>query len=689
MDAEKKCLSCLDISYSYELAKRMEKEKTNPVLGYRTAGSKAERATGEMLYQEMKRIGFPEVTRDEFTVDSWEFERAVLKFTDAHGQERVCQMGAYQTDFDTDGFCEYEIEDIGKGTAREYEGRDVRGKLVLARMNQRDEWWINYPVYQAHLRGAAALIAVQEQGYGEIHETSLNAQDIAGPADAPAFSLSLADAAALRAAMEKSREEGQPFRVMLDAHSRVRRDQKSYNIVARIPGESTDSMILLSAHYDSYFDGFQDDNSAVAMMIGIGRAILRGGFRPRHTLVFCAMAAEEWGVTDSKYDWSAGAYSEVFRVHPDWSGHVIADLNFELPAHAHHTRDAVRCTYEYETFLREIVKSVHVPEDAYPDGMTVLSPIETWSDDFSMAIAGIPSMVNDFSAGPFMQECYHSQFDNDRLYQESVYRFHHSFYLSLLFRLDELVLAPLDFANLFRAVKEHVDPEMGEKTGAGWRNLLQLLEEAEQSAGALYREIEGVNSTFVCRDDAEKASADQKLAKVQEDLLAMFRKAQDYFVRLDFEDTVIFPHEASARNLRALEQAVRDLKKGDPGEAVLALCQVDNNYYAFQFDREVYRHFTDYILKQSGERLMWGAGRIIHHEDLYETAQALAKKAEKKEICAADCEKERKELEQAWKRQCTYHVDDVEYLCRAVRKLTGRMEETTEKLQKIRKNFMQ
>ena len=32
-----KCVSCLDIRESYDLAKRMEQEKTNPALGYRTA----------------------------------------------------------------------------------------------------------------------------------------------------------------------------------------------------------------------------------------------------------------------------------------------------------------------------------------------------------------------------------------------------------------------------------------------------------------------------------------------------------------------------------------------------------------------------------------------------------------------------------------------------------------------------
>ena len=82
----------------------------------------------------------------------------------------------------------------------------------------------------------------------------------------------------------------------------------------------TDSMILLSAHYDSYFDGFQDDNAAVAMMLGIARSLVKGGYKPAHTLVFCAMAAEEWGIIDSKYDWSTGAYNQVFRVHPDLAG---------------------------------------------------------------------------------------------------------------------------------------------------------------------------------------------------------------------------------------------------------------------------------------------------------------------------------------------------------------------------------
>ena len=54
MDMQEKYRQQLDISYSYHLAKRMEKHRTNEELGYRTAGSKAELATGEMLAIRMR-----------------------------------------------------------------------------------------------------------------------------------------------------------------------------------------------------------------------------------------------------------------------------------------------------------------------------------------------------------------------------------------------------------------------------------------------------------------------------------------------------------------------------------------------------------------------------------------------------------------------------------------------------------
>ena len=675
MNIEESCISFLDTAWSYQLAKRMEKEKTNPVLGYRTAGSDAETATGDMLFQEMKKIGLTDVTKDTFTLDGWEFQKAVLKFTEKNGREHLFQMGGYQTSFETNGFQDYELVYLGRGTAADYEGKNVKGKLVLVEINQRDEWWISFPVYQAYLRGAAALIAVQANGYGEIAETALNAQDIAGPDFAPAFSLSQADAQILK---ESLTDQTSSVRVSLDAVSRVMPDTQASNIVGKIPGSETDSMIVLSAHYDSYFDGFQDDNAAIAMMLGIARALVKGGYKPAHTLVFCAMAAEEWGIIDSKYDWSTGAYNQVFRIHPDWQGKVIANLNFELPAHAHNSRDAIRSTYEYEDFIRKFTESLTVPSEVYPDGITVLSPIETWSDDFSMAIAGIPSTVNDFSAGPFMQNYYHSQYDNQDVYQEAVYQFHHECYLKLVLAFDSLVLPPLNFGRTVQAVTDSIRENSLDFSLTEQEKLLSLLENVQSLSDALYQQICQINRQYASLEDVEERFAFRK--KWQNDgmhLLEIFRKAQDYLVRLNWQDEVIFPQEAASRNIGQLEKARLALSQGNITDALKALYRVDNNMYAFLFDEEVYYHFTEYILHQPKDRLMWGTGRIMHHENLYGIVQQLKKRMEESE---PELDSEIRRLDAALRRQRAYYLDDIHYMNTSIRKLYTLMEKVHQNL---------
>lgn len=720
---EQKFIDALDVDYSYRLAKRMEKFRTNPALGYRTAGSQAEFETGEMLLREMVTLGLSDVHKDRVAVDAWEFEKAVMHFVDAAGNRHEFQLGAYQTDFDTAGEREFRMAYLGKGTADCYENRDVTGKLVLVDINQRDEWWINFPVYQAHLRGAAALIAVQEQGYGEVHDTALNAQDIAGPADAPAFSISQADAWVLKQAMmaaggcgdesEAGPERMGEITVSFEAKTRVIPDRETYNIVGTIPGRDTDRMLLLSAHYDSYFSGFQDDNAAVAMMFGIARALLISGYRPKYNLVFCAMAAEEWGVANSKYDWSTGAYEQVFTAHPEWQGRAAADLNFELPAHAHGRRDAVRCTYEYEAFLKEFLEGIEVDEEAYPEGVEVLCPIQTWSDDFSMAVAGIPSMVNEFAAGEFMETHYHSQFDNDNAYQKPVYRFHHILYGRLVMALDRLALSPLNFERLFKAVTESDDVGVRRMAETDFYGMKHALKGAKDASRALYRKVTEINNRYrrLLRE-GKTGEADrlfEECGELQKRLLYIFRKEQDYFVRLNWHDEVLFPQEAVQDNLRAICRALRRLEEGNAWAALEDIYSIDNNRYAFLFDEQVFSYFTQYVLKQPDSRLKWGAGRIVHHENLYslvrrlkgklEVAEAKRRKAERAaaedgweadaagENAAADAESaagrnaildlgtEYQELKRVADSQIACYKDDIRYMTESINKLTTWMKE--------------
>ena len=669
MTTEQQYIASLDIEASYNLAKQMEAYRTNPVLGYRPAGSKAEFETGEMLKSYMEDLGLSNVRKDEIKVDGWEFEKAVLAYADAAGERKEVQLGAYQTDFVTKGAETFQVVYVGKGGEKDYADKDVTGKIVLAEINQRDEWWINFPVYQAHEKGAKALIAVQIGGYGQVDEKALNAQDIAGPPEAAAFSMSFEDSEKLKACLDEKGE----ITVTLDASSRVMRDVSTYNILGEIPGRRSDRMILLSAHYDSYFSGFQDDNTAVAMMLGIARAFIKMGYQPENTWVFCAMAAEEWGIADSKYDWSTGAYAEVFNVHPEWAGKVIGDFNFELPALSNGNLDGIRCTYEYKDFFEDTLKTLPALSPAYPEGVLVSAPIETWSDDFSVAISGIPSMVNEFSAGSFMTTHYHSQYDSDAYYNEAAYRFHHELYGLLLMHLDRQSVAPLNFAEVFEQASASLDVLMCQKSGSRVTALLNLLGQTEEVAEEVYDRIYDINEAGV---DSEQCREAENI------LLKVFKMAQDKYVRLTWEDAVVFPQEAAQNNLRYLKKAIRALKRKIPdAEAAFeALYEIDNNAYAFQFSKQVYERFTDYVLDQNSDRLQWGRGRIVHHENLYDLVAQLMDKYHQG---ATDFANEIAELEKVAKRQKAYLRDDIEYMLQSTEKMLLLLQAANERLKNI------
>lgn len=658
----------IDTDYSYQLAKRMEQFRSNEKLGYRPAGSRAEFLTGEMLKEEMQKLGLSEVCKNAVTVDGWEFKHAELTFETKDGKKHTALLGAYQTNFVTDGEQEFSLMYLGKGTEADYEGTDVTGKLVLVDINQRDEWWINYPVYQAHLKGAAAVIAVQCGGYGEVDAKALNAQDIAGPEDAPAFSISREDAKLLRKLLDGEKE----LTVRLDADSRVKRDCTTYNISGCIPGKHPERMVLLSAHYDSYFSGFQDDNTAIAMMFGIAKTLIESGFKSNNTIVFCAMAAEEWGVVDSNFDWSTGAYEQIFTAHPEWVGKVIADLNFELPALAHGTRARIRCCYEYVHYIKEYLDGLPELTKAYPEVTSVTAPIETWSDDFSMAIAGIPSMVNDFTGGSFMETHYHSQFDNDDFYDEAVYRLHHELFALLILALDETAVVPLDFSPVLERViaggsrivtateeilSQTKKNQIGqEQIATAAKKLIQVTEEAQKKEKQFYDQTAAINARYHMllangnMEEAEQLFVENRSREAK--LLAKFKQEQDCFVRIDWYGEVFFPHEILWKNIGLLQDTIDALEQSDVDKALEKIYQVDNNAYAFMFDEYVYRHFTDYVFNQPKERLKWGYGRLLEHEDLYHVVKCLLKK--------------RKEAD-------TDYREELHYLKECYNKQTGRL----------------
>lgn len=622
-------LSKVDVDYAYNFTKSLEEYKTNEKLGYRTAGSEAEILTGNKIFEEMKKIGLTEVTRDEITVDTWEFEKADLTFTDENGQEHLAVLGGYQTNFDTKGVKEFEVIYAGKATKNDLAELDIKDKLVLIDINQREEWWINYPAYQAYLKGAAAVIAVQEGGYSEVDPTALNSQDIIGPDYAPAFSMSQADADILKKSIAASGNAS--LIVNFDAKSVVEFDGKTYNYYGKIIGKDPESYIILSAHYDSYFLGFQDDNAAIGLMMSIAKGLVDSGYKPEKTIIFNALAAEEWGISNTRYDWSTGAYNQIFKVHPEWVGKAVANINFELPAYEHTSSDEIRAIYELKNYLENFATTVPRVEGVYEDGISVVSPLRTWSDDFSFSIAGVPALRNDFQDSKFMRTHYHSQFDNEDTYNEKALLFHQNLYGLLTIYYDQTAVTPLDFTVRLKALKESINQEIFDSADVSSKEMIEDIDAAIVTAEKINKNVNEINENYLQALNEGDAKTAKKLydesRQLNAGLLETFKFAQDHFVKLTWEDEPIFPHDHAQNNIENLALSIEALKKGDLNTPLDEnLFAIDNNWYTYDFDKEVNRYFTDYVLKQPAERLLWGAGRIVGHVDLYDTINSLLEK---------------------------------------------------------------
>ncbi len=622
-------LSKVDVTYAKDFAKSLAEFKSNEKLGYRPAGSDAEIAAGNKIFEEMQSIGLEEVTRDEFTVDKWEFKKADMSFTDKDGKEYNAVLGGYQTTFITDGAQEFTVVYAGTGSKTDLEGLDVTDKLVLVDINQRENWWISYPAIQMAMKGAKGVIAVQDGGYAEVDPNALNAQDICGPYDAPAFSMSQTDANVLKELITKNGNN--EATVKFDAYSEVTLDQPTYNYYGKIIGKDPESYIILSAHYDAYFDGFQDDSAAIGLMMGVAKGLIDSGYKPEKTIIFNALAAEEWGASDTRYDWSTGAYNQVFNIHPEWYKKAVVDMNFELPAYEHKSADEIRATYELKNYLQEFAKTVPAVEGVYADGLNIVTPLRTWSDDFSFSIAGIPSLRNDFQDSEFMNTHYHSQFDNEETFNEKALQYHLNLYGLLTMYYDRTAVVPLDFTVRLEELKNAIDADTFTKANVDSTALVSEIDKAIATTNLVNEKVNKINSEYLVAIESGDTETATKLYEesraLNEGLIETYKFAQDNLLRLTWEDEPIFPHVHSQNNIQNLNLSIDALNSGDIKTPVDEyLWKVDNNWYAYDFEKDVYNYFTDYVLEQPKERLFWGAGRIVGHQDLYDTINSLLSK---------------------------------------------------------------
>ena len=147
---------------------------------------------------------------------------------------------------------------------------------------------------------------------------------------------------------------------------------------------------------------------------------------------------------------------------------------------------------------------------------------------------------------------------------------------------------------------------------------------------------------------------------------------------------MLFPQQAVQENVRAMDRAIACLENRDLTGALEAVYTIDNNRYAFLFEEEVYTYFTEYVLNQPSDRLKWGAGRIVHHQNLFSLVESLKAKAREEN---PDTREEYDVLVRARENQLGCNEDDIRYMITSAGKLLEAIRQAVQWASEINKDL--
>lgn len=165
-----------------------------------------------------------------------------------------------------------------------------------------------------------------------------------------------------------------------------------------------------NAHGDAINNGAMDNAMGVAAMLEVARAVQAGGERPKRSLLFVAVTAEEKGLVGSDY----------FARHPTVPARsMVADVNLDMPIMTYRFQDLVAFGAERST-IGDVARQAAAAErialvpDPEPE-----EAIFTRSDHYSFVRVGVPSVS--LSPGPggpgakataaFLKDHYHQPSD--------------------------------------------------------------------------------------------------------------------------------------------------------------------------------------------------------------------------------------------------------------------------------------
>jgi len=192
-----------------------------------------------------------------------------------------------------------------------------------------------------------------------------------------------------------------PLAITIRAKTGVKRSTaQSENLAGVLPGSDSklkSEFVVISAHLDhlgigelvngdKIYNGAMDDASGIASLIEVARAMRDSAAKPKRSILFLAVTAEEKGLLGSEY----------FASHPTMKGTIVADLNMDMylplfPLKFLEVQGLGESTLGDDVTAVAKDAGVTVQADKQPDHVRFIR-----SDQYSFIKKGVPSLAFKF-----------------------------------------------------------------------------------------------------------------------------------------------------------------------------------------------------------------------------------------------------------------------------------------------------
>ncbi|OGS42927.1 MAG: hypothetical protein A3K76_02150 [Euryarchaeota archaeon RBG_13_57_23] len=585
---------------------------------WRGAGSAPAHEYAQYLEDEMTRIGLKDVEQEGFPVHAYNYGGASVQVTEPELGEVWLGAGhAGLPGTPPEGIIA-EIVYVGLGTRFDYPVEGVDGKLVLIEVSEEEMYWLQYPLYEAELHGAIGAVVTWIE-YQDV-EDSVVTHDSESRTTIPAVDISHKNAAYLKDLIMNSDE---PVEVKIWCDAEIDYDGTAYNVYGYIPGTvHPDEYIVIGDHYDKWWYGASDNGAGVARLLGMAQAMVASGYKPDRTIVFIATDAEEYGWTDTEFDWALGAWWSIFVQHPDWAGKVRGYFNLEGGGDAGATSVYAWGTPETQMFRKSLLKLIdswfvsNEPWSSYYYRSVEWTEkfFSTWADGFSWGAAGVPVM--EFGSWRSLEDSgysYHTQTDTmEWITAESLAMSIISNGIAAI-ELDRAVIAPYSFQKRADDIQKNLNYDQLRLSGIDTSALDAALKD-------LYGVGDDIWSMIRSTRDSENADEiNALLMSAQKTLQSELQTVGGYIEPM-------YPQEHYEDDAWFMREGIESLEDGNIDRALMWLSWVYGMYTGRWCSNENYQYLQVDRWNLDNFNQFWGRGRTAQIIDIWNEYDSLLQK---------------------------------------------------------------